>query len=80
MSHIDERLEVVALTDTEWRVCDARIHASDARRLLAYLQQRGDRIELMRMRPVPGLCDWFGCLADALAAIEDELPPDGVRG
>ena len=74
MLRIDERLEVIALTETEWRVCDARLHANDARRLLGYLQMQGDRVELMRMQPVPGLCDWFGCLADALAAIEEELP------
>lgn len=77
MQQADERLEVIALTETEWRVCDARLHENDARRLLGYLQVQGERVELMRMQPVPGLCDWFGCLADALAAIEDELPHDG---
>jgi hypothetical protein len=81
MLQIDDRLEVIALTETEWRVCDARLHENDARRLRGYLQKQGERVELMRMQPVPGLCDWFGCLDDALAAMEDELPRvAGERG
>ncbi|OUE23493.1 hypothetical protein [Clavibacter michiganensis] len=76
MQHIDGRLEVVALSSTEWRVCDARIPESDASRLLAYVQQHDHRVELMRMRPVPGLCDWFGSLDDALATVAAELPRD----
>ncbi|WP_317232476.1 hypothetical protein [Clavibacter capsici] len=73
MHHADGRLEVVALSGTEWRVCDARIPQSDASRLLAYVQQHGDRVELMRMRPVPGLCDWFGSVDDALATVSEEM-------
>jgi hypothetical protein len=81
MLRIEERPEVVALSATEWRVCDARLHENDARRLRGYLQAQGERVELMRMQPVPGLCDWFGCLEDALAAIEEELPVEaGGRG
>ncbi|RIJ47495.1 hypothetical protein DZG00_13330 [Clavibacter lycopersici] len=74
MARTDARLEVVALSPTEWRVCDARIGAADATRIIAYAQRRGGRVELMRMRPVPGLCDWFGSLDDALAAVAAELP------
>ncbi|MFS4504749.1 hypothetical protein ACMA46_00785 [Clavibacter sp. Sh2141] len=81
MLRIEERLEVVALSATEWRVCDSRLHENDARRLRGYLQAQGERVELMRMQPVPGLCDWFSCLEDALAAIEEELPTEaGGRG
>ncbi|KDP92165.1 MULTISPECIES: hypothetical protein [Clavibacter] len=76
MQHHDGRLEVVTLSSTDWRVCDARIPESDASRLLAYVQQHDHRVELMRMRPVPGLCDWFASVEDALATIAAELPRD----
>ncbi len=67
----DSSLEVIALSDHEWRVCDGRIDASDATRLLAYVEKQGDRVELMRMTPTPGVCDYFDSLDSALAALSD---------
>ena len=43
-------LEVTPLGDDDWRMCDARLHPSDARRLLAYVQRDCDRVEVLWMR------------------------------
>ncbi|HEV7813173.1 MAG TPA: hypothetical protein VGO99_09390 [Leifsonia sp.] len=70
--HVDA-LEVIALSDHEWRVCDGRIDAADARRLLGYVERQGDTYELLRMSPTPGVCRHFDCLS---AALEDLITPD----
>lgn len=40
-------LEVVCLCEGEWRLCDARIPASDSRRLISYVEQLGDDFEVL---------------------------------
>jgi hypothetical protein len=40
-------VEVVALCDGEWRLCDDRIPADDSRRLLSYVSRDGDGFEVL---------------------------------
>jgi hypothetical protein len=40
-------LEIVCLCEGEWRLCDARIPASDSRRLISYVEQSGDDFEML---------------------------------
>lgn len=49
-----EELEVVALSDHEWRVSDPRITERDARRILAYVEDLGDYVMVMWLSPGDG--------------------------
>jgi hypothetical protein len=40
-------VEIVCLCEGEWRMCDARIPASDSRRLISYVEQSGDDFEML---------------------------------
>jgi hypothetical protein len=40
-------LEVVCLCEGEWRLCDARIPATDSRRLISYVEQSDDGFEVL---------------------------------
>jgi hypothetical protein len=62
-----EFLEVIALSDHEWRVCDGRLDPADATRLLGFELQNGT-YEVLRMREA-GVSDHYDCLAAALAAL-----------
>jgi len=68
----DRTLEVVALSDHEWRVCDGEIEAGDARRVLAYIEKCDDSYEVMSMRPTPCVCGRFCSLDDALMRVSAE--------
>ena len=70
---IDRELETIALTDASWRVCDARLPDDDGTRLLAYVEQVGDRIETLWMWPHAGECTTTDTLDAALAVILDRL-------
>jgi hypothetical protein len=43
-------LEVLAISDHEWRVCDGRIPASDATRMLGFIDKTGNSYELIRLQ------------------------------
>lgn len=62
-------LEVIALSDHEWRVCDAGLDAADGTRVLGYVERQDDGFELLRMAPIPGVSDHFDRFADALTAL-----------
>lgn len=61
-------LEVVALSDHEWRVCDGRVAASDATRVLAFIDKTGQVYELVRLQngPRSEIFDSFDAAIDAL--------------
>lgn len=65
-----DALEVIALGEQSWRVCDRFVPEDDATRLLAYVEQVGERFEVLWMWPRAGMCESFASLADALAAID----------
>jgi hypothetical protein len=67
-SSVDPHVELVAIADHAWRVSDDRIPDGDARRILGYLEERDGGVEIMWMQPVAGDCEFFSCLAEALAA------------
>jgi hypothetical protein len=65
-------LEILAISDHEWRVCDGRIQQSDARRMLGYIARTTDAYELVRLRhrarSMPPV-ESFTSLKDALDAL-----------
>jgi hypothetical protein len=65
---VDEFLEVIALSDHEWRVCDGRVDPADATRLLGFIELENGTYEVLRMREA-GVSDHYDCLAAALAAL-----------
>ncbi len=66
----DDTLEVVALSDHEWRVCDGGMEAGDARRILAYIEKCDGLYEVMSMKPMPCVCGRFCSLDDALTRVD----------
>ena len=46
-------LEILAINDHEWRVCDGRFGPTDARRMLGYIGKTGDAYELLRLQGKP---------------------------
>ncbi|MCP2031317.1 hypothetical protein L1277_001408 [Okibacterium sp. HSC-33S16] len=65
-------LEILAISDHEWRVCDGRFQQSDARRMLGYIDRTADVYELVRLRhraPSMPPVERFTCLKDALDAL-----------
>ncbi len=62
-------LEVVALTDHEWRVCDGRVDEGDARRILGYIAEECGQYEVLALKPAPVVCGTFGCLEQSLEAL-----------
>ncbi|PRY67464.1 hypothetical protein B0I08_10671 [Glaciihabitans tibetensis] len=67
---VRQRLEVMELSDHEWRVCDADLPQGDAQRVLGYVEKRGWHYELTRLRS-PGERLRFGSLTDSLAALNN---------
>jgi hypothetical protein len=83
---VNDFLEVIALSDHEWRVCDGRIDPSDASRLLAFIELENGAYEVLRLAQsqecenATGECENFDCLAAALASLSEvpavnETPP-----
>jgi hypothetical protein len=70
-------LEILAISDHEWRVCDGRFQQSDARRMLGYIDRTADAYELIRLSPGPRLQN-FNSLKEALDALIGTSDPDPV--
>ena len=68
-------LEILAISDHEWRVCDGRYRPSDARRMLAYIERTPGGFELVRLQHPTG-SERYGSLKDALDALVE--PGDAV--
>lgn len=49
----ERRLEVVPLSEHQWRVCDHRFPATDGRRLLGVIEDSGDGFEVLVLTPRP---------------------------
>ena len=74
-----DSLEVVALSDHEWRVCDRELDASDTRRILAYIEKCDGAYEVMSMKPKPCVCGRFRTFDDALSRVRAERRQTDVR-
>ncbi|WP_162925014.1 hypothetical protein [Mycetocola zhujimingii] len=61
-------LEILAISDHEWRVCDGRFRQSDARRMLGYIGRTANVYELVRLQQGPGW-ERFDTLQAALDAL-----------
>ena len=79
MPHRAPDLEVVALTDHEWRVCDARIDECDARRILGYIAKVSGRYEALALGPAPLSCGVFDRLDQSIDALIDATRGPGGR-
>lgn len=66
---VRHRLEVMDLSDHEWRVSNADLDEGDAYRVLAYVEKRGWFYEVTRLRS-PGERLRFLSLTDCLDALE----------
>jgi hypothetical protein len=76
----DDSLEVVALSDHEWRVCDRDMEAGDGRRILAYIEKRDGSYEVMSMKPTPCVCGRFCSFDDALKKVGAERRKTNAMG
>jgi hypothetical protein len=65
-----QRLEIMELSDHEWRVCDADLDEGDAHRVLGFVEKRGWHYELTRLRS-PGETLRFVSLNDSVAALNN---------
>ncbi|WP_147440957.1 hypothetical protein [Mycetocola zhadangensis] len=70
-------LEILAISDHEWRVCDGRFAQRDAPRMLGYIDRTSAGYELVRLQHEPRV-QIFDSLKGALDALiepsSDELP------
>ncbi len=74
------RLEVVALSDHEWRVCDRLLDKADPRRVLAYIERSGeDGFEVLALLPAPTPCGRFSSWSTALTVIGELVLKDARR-
>jgi hypothetical protein len=73
------RLEVVALSDHEWRVCDRLLHRADPRRVLGYIERRDEGYEVLALLPAPTPCGRFSDWNAALSAVAALALTDGRR-
>lgn len=69
----DPFLEVTAVGDEAWRVCDGRVDPADATRVLGFVERRHDHFELLRIGPAPAVCEHFDCLDAALDDLSRRL-------
>jgi hypothetical protein len=79
-SSVDPHVELVALAEHAWRVSDDRIPEGDARRIVGFLEERDGRLEILWMQPKAGECEYFSCLAEALAAASTRIRAASVAG
>ena len=73
------RLEVVALSDHEWRVCDRLLDKADPRRVLGYIERRDEGYEVLALLPAPIPCGRFSDWNAALSAVAAIALADGGR-
>ena len=66
---VDDNLEVVALTDSSWRICDKRFPPNDAQGLLAYMERVDGHIAVTLLKPPPVTFANASTFAAALALI-----------
>lgn len=71
-------LEIIALSDHEWRVCDGRIAPSDPSRILGYIERCPDGFEVLSLCPGPFSCGSFPRWNSALAALLEKSRHPGI--
>lgn len=69
----DQFLEVIAVGEDAWRVCDGRLDPSDATRVLGFVERTHDHFELLRIGSAPAGCESFDCLDAALDDLSRRL-------
>jgi hypothetical protein len=65
---LHEGLEIMELSENEWRICDAAVDENDAMRVLAFLEQRAGYFELTSMNR-PHRRERFGSFDSAITAM-----------
>jgi hypothetical protein len=65
--------EVTAITEGAWRVGDLRVPEEDPLHLVAFVESRDDRLEVVWLRGSSAVTDLFDSLDSALDAIDDIL-------
>lgn len=63
------RVDLVPLSETTWRVCDCNCEDGDTRKILGYLQLIDGEFEMMWMRPRPGVSQRYPSMEVATDAI-----------
>lgn len=66
------RVEICAVGEGSWRLCDASLPENDPRRLVAYVEQEGDRVVVLWLRRVHTDAA-FATLDQALEAADEVL-------
>ncbi|MGH3704335.1 MAG: hypothetical protein ACRDT9_06870 [Agromyces sp.] len=56
-----------------WRVCDTRFEEGRSRRIIGYLDHRGEGYEMLWMRPRPGVIRRYATFDDAVRAVRIRL-------
>jgi hypothetical protein len=54
-THVDQRVELVRLSDETWRVCDSTAVPGQRGYIVGYLQRCDDEYEMLWMHPRPGV-------------------------
>ena len=67
--------EVTVLTEGAWRVGDLRVPDEDPLHVVAFIESRDERFEVVWLRGSIAVTDLFGSLDDALDAIDQILTP-----
>jgi hypothetical protein len=75
----DGHLEVAAVGEHAWRVSDARIPEDDAAHVVAFLEARGESVELVWLRGSRVGGGLFDSLQDALDAIGEVITTEEWR-
>jgi hypothetical protein len=71
--------EVTAVTDRAWRVGDLRVPEEDPLHVVAFIESRDERLEVVWLRGSSALTDRFDSLDSALDAIDDILTTGEMR-
>ena len=66
---VDPDLEIIALSATSWRVCDARFPPASPNGMLAYIEGDSRGVEVLLLRPGSAETLHVDCLAAALSLI-----------
>jgi len=66
---VDPALEIIALTDTSWRICDTTVAPTDPGGLLAYIERDPEGFDVIMLRPGFTESAHTDCLAAALSLI-----------
>jgi hypothetical protein len=66
-------LEVTAVAEGAWRVSDLRVPDDDASHVVAFIEVRDERLEVVWLRGSATALDLFDSLGSALDTIDDVL-------